>query len=66
MRRLTALLRGFFRPRKRYVSDDPALPFTAEEFARLVSSGRSEDMKRLAEGLSCKPLVGRPKHRATH
>jgi hypothetical protein len=29
------------------------LPFTAEEFARLISSGKSEDMKTLADGLSC-------------
>ena len=31
---------------------DNGLPFSAEEFARLISSGRSEDMKALAEGLS--------------
>jgi len=28
------------------------LPFSAEEFARLISSGTSEDMRALAEGLS--------------
>ena len=67
MRRLTALLRRFFKPRPRYLSDDdPGLPFTAEEFARLVLSGKSEDMKRLADGLSLKSIAGRSKHRAAH
>jgi len=33
-------------------SADEPLPFTAEEFGRLISSGKSEDMKRLAEALS--------------
>jgi hypothetical protein len=51
MRRLTGWFRRFFgsgiqEPR------DGTLPFTAEEFARLISSGKSEDMKRLAERLS--------------
>ncbi len=67
MRRLTALLRRLFRPRPRYVlDDDKALPFAAEELARLIRSGKSEDMKRLADGLSCRPVAGRSKHRAAH
>ncbi len=67
MRRLTALLRRWFRHRPRFTSDDDeALPFTADEFARLIRSGKSEDMRRLAEGLSLKSVAGRSEHRAAH
>ncbi len=65
MRRLAALVRRLLRPRPRYAADyDPGLPFTAEELARLIGSGKSEDMKRLADGLSLKSVAGRSKHRA--
>lgn len=52
MMRLALWLRHFFgkpitQPRNH------GLPFTSEEFARLISSGKSEDMKKLAQGLSC-------------
>lgn len=51
MRRLALWLRHFFgKPIRHSESDD--LPFSAEEFARLISSGKSEDLKTLAEGLS--------------
>jgi hypothetical protein len=33
---------------------DENLPFTAEEFGRLIGSGRSEDMRILARGLAQK------------
>jgi hypothetical protein len=67
MRRLASLVRWIFGPRVRKLSDDdPALPFTAEEFARLIRSGRRDDMKRLAEGLSCQSIPRRAKHRAAH
>jgi hypothetical protein len=67
MRRLASLVQWFFRPRLRYpVDDDPSLPFTPEEFCRLIRSGKREDMKRLAEGLSCRTIPGRPKHRTAH
>jgi hypothetical protein len=52
MRRLALWLRHFFGRPIRHSRDDD-LPFSAEEFARLISSGKSEDMKTLAEGLSC-------------
>jgi hypothetical protein len=52
MRRLALWLRHFFGKPTRHPHNDD-LPFTAEEFARLISSGKSEDMKILAEGLSC-------------
>ena len=52
MRRLTLWLRHFFGKPVRHSQDD-VLPFSAEEFARLISSGKSEDMRTLAEGLSC-------------
>jgi hypothetical protein len=52
MRRLALWLRHFFGRPIRHSRDD-GLPFTAEEFARLISSGKSEDMRTLAEGLSC-------------
>jgi hypothetical protein len=48
------------------VDDDPALPFSPEEFARLIRSGRHEDMKRLAEGLACRSIPSRTKYRAEH
>jgi hypothetical protein len=51
MKRLARWFRTFFSRRQRPVSDDD-LPFTNEEFARLIASGRSEDMKILARGLS--------------
>ncbi len=63
MRRFTALLRRFFKPRLRLAAErDPDLPFTAEEFARLIRSGKREDMRILAKGLSCGPVVGRSRH----
>jgi hypothetical protein len=52
MRRLTGWFRRVFGSGRRE-SGDETLPFTAEEFGRLISSGKSEDMKRLAERLSC-------------
>jgi hypothetical protein len=52
MRRLAFWVRHFFGKPIRH-SRDGDLPFTPEEFARLISSGKSEDMKILAEGLSC-------------
>jgi hypothetical protein len=51
MKRLARWFRTFFRRGSRPVSDDD-LPFTNEEFARLIASGKSEDMKILARGLS--------------
>lgn len=51
MKRLARWFKTFFRRGSRPVSDDD-LPFTNEEFARLIASGRSEDMKILARGLS--------------
>jgi hypothetical protein len=52
MGRLALWLRHFFGKPVRHPQGND-LPFTAEEFARLISSGKSEDMKILAEGLSC-------------
>jgi hypothetical protein len=67
MRRLASLVRRFFGPRMRRLSDDdPSLPFTPEEFSRLVCSGRREDMKLLAEGLASRSISHRIKYRATH
>ncbi|MGT2436222.1 hypothetical protein ACU4GH_10395 [Bradyrhizobium betae] len=67
MRRLASLVRRLFGPRLRHtVDDDPSLPFTPEEFGRLVRSGRREDMKLLAEGLACRSMPRRAKFRATH
>jgi hypothetical protein len=51
MRRLAVWFRHFFGKPIRHPQDN-GLPFSAEEFARLISSGKSEDMKALAEGLS--------------
>jgi hypothetical protein len=45
---------------------DPSLPFTCEEFGRLIRSGRHEDMKLLAERLACRSIPRRASHRATH
>jgi hypothetical protein len=67
MRRLASLVRRLFGPRlRRPIDDDPSLPFTPEEFSRLVRSGKREDMKLLAEGLACRSMPRRAKFRATH
>ncbi|MDN5001878.1 hypothetical protein ACFQZO_13370 [Bradyrhizobium sp. GCM10027634] len=67
MRRLASLVRWFFGPRmRRPLDDDPSLPFTPEEFGRLIRSGRHEDMKLLAERLACGSIPRRIKYRATH
>jgi hypothetical protein len=51
---------------RRPIDDDPSLPFTPEEFGRLIRSGRHEDMKLLAEGLACRTVPRRTRHRAAH
>lgn len=67
MRRLASLVRWFFGPRlRRPIDEDPSLPFTPDEFGRLIRSGRREDMKLLAEGLACRSIPHRAKYRATH
>lgn len=67
MRRLASLFRWFFGPRlRRPIDEDPTLPFTPDEFSRLIRSGRREDMKLLAEGLACRSMPRRAKFRATH
>ena len=67
MRRLASLVRRLFGTRmRRLIDDDPSLPFTPEEFSRLVRSGKREDMKLLAEGLACRSIPHRVKYRATH
>ncbi|SFO80155.1 hypothetical protein SAMN05216330_104734 [Bradyrhizobium sp. Ghvi] len=67
MRRLASLVRWFFGPRmRRPLDDDPTLPFTSEEFGRLIRSGKREDMKLLADGLTCRSIPHRIKYRATH
>jgi hypothetical protein len=67
MRRLASLVRRFFGPRvRRPIDNDPSLPFTPEEFSRLIRSGKREDMKLLAEGLACRSIPDRVKYRATH
>lgn len=67
MRRLASLVRRFLGPRLRTpVDDDPTLPFTPEEFGRLIRSGRRQDMKALADGLACRSIPRRAKHRAAH
>jgi hypothetical protein len=48
------------------VDDDPSLPFTPDEFGRLIRSGSHDDMKRLAEGLASRSIPRRPRYRATH
>jgi hypothetical protein len=52
MRRLALWLRHFFGKPVRHSQGDN-LPFSSDEFARLISSGKPEDMKTLAKGLSC-------------
>jgi len=65
MRRLANLFRRLFGPRQRLpLAEDPTLPFTSEELARLIRSGKHEDMKSLANGLTHKSIPGRPRHRA--
>ncbi|TPQ34163.1 hypothetical protein C2U70_17530 [Bradyrhizobium guangdongense] len=68
MRRLASLVRWFFGPRgiRHPVDDDPSLPFTPDEFGRLIRSGNHDDMKRLAEGLACRSIPRRSRYRATH
>lgn len=67
MRRLASLVRRFFGPRLRHkIDDDPSLPFSPEEFGRLIRSGRHEDMKLLAERLACQSIPRRASYRATH
>jgi hypothetical protein len=67
MRRLTALVRLLFKPRLRYTPEhDPTLPFTPEEFARLIRSRKPEDMRALAEGLSCRSIAGYSTDRAAY
>jgi hypothetical protein len=51
MRRLADWFRRLFAPGIREPRCE-VLPFTAEEFANLIYSGKPEDMKRLAEGFS--------------
>jgi hypothetical protein len=51
MRRLADWFRRLFAPGIRELHCE-ALPFTPEEFASLINSGKPEDMKRLAQGLS--------------
>ena len=51
MRRLAGWFRLLLGSRLRRVRLDP-LPLSTEEFARLISSGRSEDMKLLARALA--------------
>jgi hypothetical protein len=67
MRRLASLVRRFVGPRvRRPIDDDPSRPFTPEEVGRLIRSGRHEDMKLLAEGLACRTVPRRTRHRAAH
>lgn len=66
MRRLASLVRRFFGVRSRPTDDDPALPFTPEEFGRLIRSGKHEDMQKLADGLACRSIPSRPAYRAAH
>jgi hypothetical protein len=53
MQRLGRWFKDFFGGGQPRVGDED-LPFTAEEFARLIGSGRSEDMRILAGGLARK------------
>jgi hypothetical protein len=50
MQRLGRWFKGFFGAGRPRVRDDN-LPFTADEFGRLIASGRSDDMRILARGL---------------
>jgi hypothetical protein len=54
MRRLKIWFIRVFGPGTQRTPVEP-LPFTPEEFARLIRSGRPEDMKRLADRLSRHP-----------
>jgi hypothetical protein len=51
MQRFGNWFRRIFRPAHSSVCHDN-LPFTAEEFGRLIGSRRSEDMRILAKGLA--------------
>jgi hypothetical protein len=53
MQRLGHWFKGFFDAGRLRVRDE-SLPFTAEEFGRLIGSGRSEDMRILARVLAQK------------
>jgi hypothetical protein len=53
MQRLGRWFKEFFGAGRPHVRDEN-LPFTAEEFGRLIGSGRSDDMKSLARGLARK------------
>jgi hypothetical protein len=67
MRRLASLVRRLFGPRmRRPIDDDPNLPFTPDEFGKLIRSGRREDMKTIAEALACRSIPNRARYRATH
>lgn len=67
MRRLAGLVRRLFGPRmRRPIDDDLNLPFTPDEFGRLIRSGRREDMKAIADALACRSIPRRARYRATH
>jgi hypothetical protein len=51
MQRFGNWFKRIFRPARPSVCNDN-LPFTAEEFGRLIGSRRSEDMRILAKGLA--------------
>ena len=53
MQRLGRWFKEFFGAGRPSVRDEN-MPFTAEEFGRLIGSGRSEDMRILARGLARK------------
>ena len=53
MKRLGRWFKEFFGAGRLDVLDED-MPFTAEEFGRLIGSGRSEDMRILASGLARK------------
>jgi hypothetical protein len=64
MQRFGRWFKEFFgadRPRVR----DENLPFTAEEFGRLIGSGRPEDMRILARGLAQKSTRGASNEKAS-
>jgi hypothetical protein len=44
---------------------DESMPFTDEEFGRLIGSGRSEDMRILAGGLARKSTGSAPNEKAS-
>jgi hypothetical protein len=64
MRRLERWFREFFGSDRLGVRND-SLPFTDEEFARLIGSGRSEDMRILARGLAQKSIGRASKEKAS-